>query len=310
MELLNEVFLTGLLAAGVRLAVPILLAALGEIFAERAGVLKIGIEGEMLIGALSGFLGAYFTGQVWLGFLTGMTLSGLFSLMMAFMSITLKVDQIITGITLNLLALGLTSFIYRVLFGTSRLPPHINPLAPIKLPILGDIPYLGTIFFQHNLLVYLALMAVPVSACILFRTRFGLNLRAVGEYPRAADTLGVKVKRMRYIGVLLGGCFSGLAGCFLTLAQLNRFTDNITAGRGFIAIAAVIFGKWNPYGALAAALLFGIADGLQLRFQALGFKVPYQFLLMLPYVLTMIALVGVVGKSKPPASLAVPYEKN
>jgi len=292
------------------LAVPILLAALGEIFAERAGVLKIGIEGEMLIGALSGFLGAYFTGQVWLGFLTGMTLSGLFSLMMAFMSITLKVDQIITGITLNLLALGLTSFIYRVLFGTSRLPPHINPLAPIKLPILGDIPYLGTIFFQHNLLVYLALMAVPVSACILFRTRFGLNLRAVGEYPRAADTLGVKVKRMRYIGVLLGGCFSGLAGCFLTLAQLNRFTDNITAGRGFIAIAAVIFGKWNPYGALAAALLFGIADGLQLRFQALGFKVPYQFLLMLPYVLTMIALVGVVGKSKPPASLAVPYEKN
>jgi simple sugar transport system permease protein len=283
---------------------------LGEIFSERAGILNIGIEGEMLVGALAGFLGTFYTHHVGLGFLIGMGASGVFSLIMGFITITLKGDQVITGIILNILALGLTSFVYRALFGTFRTPPSIKPLTPLKIPVLGDTPYLGTILFHQNLLVYLAFLWVPVSAWILFKTQFGLNLRAVGEHPRAADTLGVQVERMRYIAVILGGIFSGLGGCFLTLAQLNRFTDNITAGRGFIAIAAVIFGKWNPYGVAVATLLFGIADGLQLRLQALGTRLPYQFLLMLPYILTIVALIGIVGKSKPPAALAVPYQKD
>lgn len=264
----------------------------------------------MLIGALAGFLGTFYTQHLGLGLLIGILASSIFSLILGFMTITLKRDQVITGIILNILALGLTSFVYRALFGTFRTPPSIKPLTPLKIPLLGDIPYLGTILFHQNLLVYLTFLLVPVSAWILFKTQFGLNLRAVGEHPRAADTLGVPVEKMRYMGVILGGVFSGLGGCFLTLAQLNRFTDNITAGRGFIAIAAVIFGKWNPYGAAVATLLFGIADGLQLRLQALGTRLPYQFLLMLPYILTIVALIGIVGKSKPPAALAVPYQKD
>ena len=309
-QILTQTFFIGVLAAGIRLATPILLASLGEIFAERAGVLKIGIEGEMLIGALFGFLGAFYLKNIWLGLLIGMAAAALFSLIAGVMSITLQVDQAITGITLNILALGLTSFVYRFILGTSMIPPSIKALKVLKVPILAQIPILGPIVFQQNVIVYITVFVlVPACTFILFKTTFGLNLRAVGEYPLAADTVGVNVIAVRYICVLVGGLFSGLGGAFMTLAQLNMFTENMTAGRGFIALAAVIFGKWHPVGAMVATLLFGTADALQLRLQALGVQVPYQFLLMLPYVLTIIALVGVVKRTNAPAALAVPYEK-
>lgn len=309
-DILNQTFLIGVLAAGIRLATPILLAALGEVFAERAGVLKISIEGEMLVGALFGFLGTFYSKNIWFGFAIGMGVAALYSLIAGFFSITLKVDQVITGITLNILALGLTSFVYRFILGKSFIPPSITSLEAVKIPWLSEIPILGPILFQQNVIVYLTFfLFVPLTTILLFKTSFGLNLRAVGEYPLAADTMGVHVYRTRYLCVMIGGLFAGLGGAFMTLAQLNMFTENLTAGRGFIALAAVIFGRWHPVGAMVATLLFGIADALQLRLQALGVNVPYQFLLMLPYVLTIVALVGVVKRTNAPAALAVPYEK-
>lgn len=309
-EILSQTFIVGVLAAGVRLATPILLAALGEVFAERAGVLKISIEGEMLVGALFGILGTFYLKNIWLGMLFGMGAAAVFSLIAGVMSISLKVDQVITGITLNILALGLTGFVYRFILGKSMIPPSIRPLTTLKVPMLSKIPVLGPIVFQQNIIVYLTFFIfVPGCAFVLFKTTFGLNLRAVGEYPLAADTVGIKVYTLRYVGVLIGGLFSGLGGASMTLAQLGTFNENMTAGRGFIALAAVIFGKWHPAGAMIATLLFGTADALQLRLQGLGVRVPYQFLLMLPYVLTIVALVGVVKRTNAPAALAVPYEK-
>ena len=309
-DILNQTFLIGVLAAGVRLATPILLAALGEVFAERAGVLKISIEGEMLMGALFGFLGAFYLKNIWLGFAIGMGVAALYSLVAGIFSISLRVDQVITGITLNILALGLTSFFYRFILGKSFIPPSVTALKVVEIPWLSDIPILGQILFQQNIIVYLTFfLLAPLTTILLFKTSFGLNLRAVGEYPLAADTVGIHVYRTRYICVVIGGLFSGLGGAFMTLAQLNMFTENLTAGRGFIALAAVIFGRWHPVGAMIATLVFGIADALQLRLQGLGVNVPYQFLLMLPYVLTIIALVGIVKRTNAPAALAVPYEK-
>ncbi|GAK49391.1 sugar ABC transporter, permease protein [Candidatus Moduliflexus flocculans] len=309
-QLLTHTFIIGVLAAGIRLATPILLAVLGEIFSERAGVLKISLEGEMLIGALAGFLGAYYCKHLWIGFCFGMLAALMYSGIAGFFSITLKVDQVITGITLNLLALGLTSFLYRLMLGQSFIPPSITPLVPLKIPGLCDVPFLGSILFSQNLIVYLTFFFLtPVSAFVLFKTPFGLNLRAVGEYPLAADTVGIRVIATRYICVMIGGMFSGLGGAFMTLAQLNMFTENLIAGRGFIALAAVIFGRWHPFGAVIATLLFGVADALQLRLQAIGVTIPYQFLLMLPYVLTILALIGVVRRTTPPSALAVPYER-
>jgi len=309
-DIFNHTFLIGVLAAGVRLATPILLAAVGEIFAERSGILKISIEGEMLIGALCGFLGTFYLKNLWFGIVIGMVSAALYSLIAGVFSITLKVDQAITGITLNILALGLTSFVYRFILGTSFIPPSITPLGILKIPFLSSIPVLGPILFQQNIIVYLTFfILIPFSTFMLFKTTFGLNVRAVGEYPLAADTMGIHVYKTRYVCVVVGGLLAGLGGAFMTLAQLNMFTENMTAGRGFIALAAVIFGRWHPVGAMVATLLFGVADALQLRLQALGVNVPYQFLLMLPYVLTIIALVGVVKRTNAPAALATPYEK-
>ncbi len=309
-DIFNHTFLIGVLAAGVRLATPILLAAVGEIFAERSGILKISIEGEMLIGALCGFLGTFYLKNLWFGIVIGMVSAALYSLIAGVFSITLKVDQAITGITLNILALGLTSFVYRFILGTSFIPPSITPLGILKIPFLSSIPVLGPILFQQNIIVYLTFfILIPFSTFMLFKTTFGLNVRAVGEYPLAADTMGIHVYKTRYVCVVVGGLLAGLGGAFMTLAQLNMFTENMTAGRGFIALAAVIFGRWHPVGAMVATLLFGVADALQLRLQALGVNVPYQFLLMLPYVLTIIALVGVVKRTNAPAALAAPYEK-
>jgi ABC-type uncharacterized transport system permease subunit len=302
-------FMVGLFAAAVRIAAPLLLTALGEIVSEKAGVLNIGLEGFMLVGSLAGFLGTYYSHNSWIGMLTGLLVGVIFSLLHAYLSITLCTDQVVNGIAVNILGLGLTSLIFRGLFGISTLPPRIQPLGIIKVPYLADIPVLGPILFQQSPIVYLAVFFALLCWIIVFKTDFGLALRATGEIPEVADTAGINVARIRYIAVMVAGGLAGLGGAFLSVAQLGNFTDSMTAGRGFIALAVVIFGRWSPFGALIVSMFFGLAYALQLALQALGFNVPYQFLLMLPYVLTMVALAGSAGRRGAPAALATPYKK-
>lgn len=306
---LSSVFWTSVLAATVRMAVPIFLAGLGEIFSERSGVLNIGIEGQMLVGALAAFIAAYFTGSILAGLLAGALAGLLVAWLLGFFCIMRQLDQTIIGVLINIFCLGLTSFLYRIIFGISSTPPTVEPLPVLAIPLLADIPFLGPALFQHNILVYLAIVLVPLAYWILFGTAGGLDLRAVGENPKAAETMGVNVVSTRYLGLVVCGGLAGLAGAFLSLALLGRFVDNITAGRGFIALAIVIFGGWNPYRVLAAALLFGFADALQLRLQAVGTQLPYQFLLMFPYVLTIAVLAFTSRKIIAPTALGVPYSR-
>lgn len=309
-ELLTTAFLVGLLQATLRTATPLLLAALGEMLSERSGVLNIGLEGTMLIGSLFGFLVANQTGNTWLGILAGGIAGLLIALIHAVLSVTLSVNQTVAGVGINILCLGISMTVYRTVFGmASSGVPTAPAQQPIYIPVLSDIPVIGPVLFQQMPLVYIALALVPLSWLILYKTEFGLSLRAVGEHPLAAETLGVNVARMRYTAVLLGGFLTGIAGTFLSLGLLNIFLDNMTAGRGWIALAVVIFGKWEPKGVLGAALLFGLAQAFQLRLQSTGLDIPYQFLLMAPYVLTVIALVGAVGRSIGPAALAKAYTR-
>lgn len=307
-SIFNMTFLVGLFSAAVRMTVPVLLSGIGETFSERSGVLNIGLEGVIIIGSFSGFVAAYYSGSVIIGLLGGI-ISGLFmGLLISFLSISLGVNQMISGIAINTLGAGLTSYLYRLLFGVMVIPPQAPSLSAIKIPILGDIPFLGEVLFQQNILVYITYFVVPVAAVVLYKTTFGLKVRAVGEHPKATETVGVSVRKIRYRAICICGVLSGLAGAYLSIGQLNMFMDGISAGRGFIALAAVIFGKWDPVGVMGAAFLFAFADALQLRLQSIGFAIPYQFLVMLPYVLTTIALVG-LGRSNGPAALGAPYKK-
>ena len=302
-------FIIGLFSASIRLATPILLAALGEIYVERSGVLNIGIEGMMLMGALLSFLGAYISGNLWLGLLWGAGSGAVMGLIMAFLSVTLRANQVVAGIALNIFSFGATTFIYRLLFGTQLIPPIMDKFPALNLPLLSDIPIIGPILFRQIALVYITFALVPAAWLVLFRTPLGLSIRAVGERPMAADTVGINVYAVRYLCVILGGIAAALGGAVLALGQMGLFVENLTAGRGFIALAIVIFSKWEPFRALGAAILFGAADALQLRLQAMGVGVPFQLLLMLPYLLTVIVLVGVVGKAVAPAGLLIPYKK-
>ncbi len=308
-KVLSTLFIVNFLASTIRVAAPILFLVLGEIYAEKSGVLNIALEAQMLTGALVGFIGAYYTHNNWLGLLIGIVGGSLISLLFAFLTVTLRADQIVVGITLNIFALGLTTFIYRVLFGVAIIPPHVEPMPEITIPVLSALPFVGPILFQQKALVYLAFLVVPIAYFVLYRTTIGLNIRAVGEYPLAAETVGINVRGIRYMCILLTGVGAGLGGAFLSIGQLSRFTDNMAAGRGFIALAIVIFGQWNPYRAALAALIFGAADALQLSLQAVGLQIPSQFLLMLPYAVTVIAMIVVARRAIAPASLAQPYVK-
>lgn len=294
-------------ARGVRLAAPLLLAALGETFAERSGVLNLGIEGMMLMGAITGFWITVFTQNLLLGLLAAMVAGGLMGLLMAFMSVTLRVNQIVAGLSLWILGLGLSGFFYRLGIKGPYAYPTIHTLSDVSIPGLSQIPVIGKILFNQNLLVYLALVAVPICYFILFKTAWGLNITAVGENPRAADTLGIDVFRTRYICVIIGGILAGLAGAFLPLAWMGSFNENMTAGRGFIAFALVIFGAWKPRRVLLGALFFGGIDAIQMRLQVTGMWIPHQFFLMLPYVLTIIALIIFSKRAVGPAALTKPY---
>ncbi|MEW6308260.1 MAG: ABC transporter permease [Bacillota bacterium] len=307
--LLSYSFLVGLLSATIRMAAPLLLAGLGGVFTARVGIVNIAMEGTMLVGAFTAFWGAHLTGNPLWGALFGIAGGVLIGLLLGFISVTVRANQVVGGTAINIFALGITSFLMNVVFGIGVRPSAVTSFRAVPIPYLEDIPLLGPMLFNHISLVYLSLLLVPVVWYVIYRTPIGLSMRAVGEHPRAADTLGVKVGKVRYAACLVAGAFGGLAGAFLSIGQLSVFMENITAGRGYIAVAAVTFGKWNPFGVLGSALLFGAAEGFQLRLQSAGVRIPYQFLLMLPYVLTMVALAGLVGRATPPAAMGKPYAK-
>ncbi|QSJ16418.1 ABC transporter permease [Nostoc sp. UHCC 0702] len=299
-------FFSDYLVASVRLAVPLAFAALGGLYSERSGVLNIALEGMLLTGAFTSAVATFYTGNVWLGVLAALIAGGLVGLLHAFLCVSLHVDQLVSGLAINLVAAGFTSFLARLVFSGGR-AGRLPGIDAIIFPGLANIPLIGALLFQQDILVYLLLILIALTTYILFRTSFGLTLRAVGEYPQAAVTAGVSVQTVRYCAVVMSGCLASLGGAYLTLVQIKFFTEQMSAGKGFIAIAALIFGRWHPISSALACLLFGATEALQLRIQALGANIPYQFLTMLPYAIAMLALVGLAGKSTPPKALGVPY---
>lgn len=300
--MIDAAVIEGFLSAAVRIATPLLLAALGEMLAERGGVINLGVEGAMLAGALAAALGAS-AGGSWTGLAAsvgaGLLLSGIFALA----TIGARADQIIAGTATTLLAVGLTGAVYQAAFGAAGAGLSLPTLLPVRLAGLASVPLLGSALFDQPVTTYAAMVAVPACWWFLFRTRTGLALRAVGESPEHARAAGVPVRRLQFAATLAGGAFAGLAGGTLVLAQVGTFAERMTAGRGFIAIAIVVLGRWHPVGVLGAALLFGAATALQFVFQAMGLAVPYQLFLMLPYVLTLLLLAGLVGGVRAPAAL-------
>jgi general nucleoside transport system permease protein len=308
--MLAQLFLsTDFVVAMIRFSTPLLGASLGEIISERAGVVNIGLEGMMLCGALAAVLGSYFTGSPWVGLAAAIFAGTLVALVQAFFSVSLAVDQVVVGMALNIGSLGLTTYANRQVFGIID-KPLVAAFNPISIPVLSDIPVIGPILFQQSALVYLTYLLIPVITFLLMRTEWGLNLRAVGEHPEAAASVGISVVRMRYIAVLACGALAGMAGAFLSLVQLNTFVEGMTGGQGYIALAVVIVGKWVPKRAMLAALLFGGLNAIALRTQALAVPLPYQLLLALPYLVTLLVYAGVVGQARAPAALAQPFVKD
>ena len=308
-EIFSLGFLVSLLAGTIRLATPILMPALGQIYTQRAGILNLGVEGTMLMAAVTGFSVAAATGSLWFGFLVGILTGALYSALMAWLSVTLKVNQVIAGIGMNILATGLAAYIYRLIFGIRSLPATITPFQSLNIPGLSAIPYVGTVFFQHNILVYFAFALVPITWFILEKTTFGLKIKAVGEHPRAADSKGISVSAIRYAAVIIGGAYAGAGGVFMTIAYLNMFTESVIGGFGYIAVSVVIFGRFDAKRAMWGSLLFGFASALQVRLQALGSGIPSQLLLMLPYIMTIIALIFASKKAEFPSAYTQPYSR-
>jgi general nucleoside transport system permease protein len=294
-----------------RLAGPVLLAALGETFAEQSGVLNVGIEGTMLLGALASFLGSYYTGMIWIGLLVAVLAGIVANVFLAWMYVSLRASQVVTGLVFNVLAVGIASTVYRRAMGNSALPEGIAMFHALRIPFVSDLPLIGPVLFGQTILSYLTLALAFVAHFVLFRTNFGLALRASGENPAAADSAGVSVSRMRYAGTLISGAAAGMAGGYLVLAQVGLFRESIVSGQGFIALGIVIFGRWNPLKAAVAAMVFGACDALQLSLQIFGTSIPPQLLLALPYVVTILAISGLFGgKAIQPAALMVPYVKD
>jgi simple sugar transport system permease protein len=302
--------LTGLIGSSLLRSVPLTLGALSGVLCERSGVINVAIEGQFLVAAFTGALVGSATGTLWLGLVAGVLVGGLLGAVLAVLSIRYLVDQIVVGVVLNLFALGLTGFLTdRVLVPHQQTLNTPDVFDPIQIPLLSKIPVVGPVLFNQNIFVYLMFVLLAVVHVALFRTRWGLRVRAVGEHPRAADTVGIRVLAVRYRNVILGGMMAGLGGAYFTLGSVGSFSKNMTSGRGFIALAAMIFGHWSPLGAFAAALLFGFADALQSILAVLSVPIPSQFLLMAPYIATILAVAGLVGRVRPPAADGQPYVK-
>jgi simple sugar transport system permease protein len=300
--------LVAMLAIAVSRSTPLVLGALSGVMSERSGVVNIAIEGMMLAGAFVGFLVGIYTGSLPLALLGAVAAGVLLAGLHAVLAIRFRVDQIISGTVINILAVGATGFFNRQLFMTGA-PPGQAVLPNLKLPLLGDLPVLGRILFEQKPITYGAVLLVLLVHVVLFRTAWGLRIRAVGEHPLAADTVGIDVYRTRYLSVLVGGALAGLGGAYFTLESVPHFEPLMTNGRGFIALAAMIFGKWTPLGAWGAALLFGVAEALPVTLQIQGINVPFQLVGLLPYVLTIVVLAGLIGRATPPAAIGTPYEQ-
>lgn len=298
------------LEASVRLGAPLALAALGETVSERAGVLNIGLEGSLIAGALGAALGALSAGDPWVGALAGGAAGVLVATIFALFAVALNGDQIITGTAITLGGLGFTGVVYQGVFGATGTALTLPTLPAVAIPGVSKLPLLGEALFHQPPTVYLAYLVAPVLWWFLFRTERGLELRAVGEEPAAAEAAGIRVVPVRFAAVLFGGLMAGLAGAHLVLSHTGTFTQGMSAGKGFIAIAVVVLGRWNPLGVLAAALFFGAASAFQFFLQAVGIGVPYQLVLALPYLLTLAALAGWVGRTRAPAGLALPWPRN
>ncbi|MEA2330043.1 MAG: ral nucleoside transport system permease protein [Thermoleophilaceae bacterium] len=306
---LEKVFVwSALFAAMLRFATPLLFAALGGLMSERSGVINVGLEGMMLMGAFFGIFGADMFGSWVLGALAGIAAGGVLALVHAVFSIALRADQVVSGVAVNLLALGITGYVFVAHYGDQGTPGEVPRAPDVTLPGIKEIPFVGEVIGEVNLLTWVALLLVPLLALYLFRTPGGLRLRSVGEKPRAADSVGIPVLRTRYLAVIASGCLAGLGGVYLSVALVGSFNQGMTAGRGFIALAVVIFGAWRPFGALAGACLFGFSSAVAQRLPAFSESLAVLFQ-ALPYVLVLIVVAGLIGRSRPPAAIGVPYVK-
>ncbi|MBA7672861.1 hypothetical protein ES703_81048 [subsurface metagenome] len=308
-EILNIAFITGLIGATMRMATPIIFATIGEILVERSGVLNLGIEGIMLMGAMTGFLVTFISGSLWVGVLAAALVGMILALLMAFLSVFLGLSQHVSGLGITLFSSGLAMFIYRLHFGSPVIPPIVQPFTQVAIPLLSKIPVIGPSLFDQYMLTYIALLLIPLISIILYKTKIGLKIRTVGENPLAADTVGVNVNLTRTLCLVAGGALMGTGGAFLTLAHQNMFLIDVIGGRGWVSIAMVIFGNWDPLKGALGAIIFGFLDGLQLRLQGLGFRVAFDIFLMIPYLLTIVVLVGVSRKASVPAGLLKPYRR-
>jgi general nucleoside transport system permease protein len=302
--------LEAFLVSTIAMATPILLAALGELLVEESGIINVGIEGAMLAGAFFALSGVYFTGSIGIGLTSGIAAAIAINAMLGVLLINLAVNQVVAGTALNIFAAGITGVFYRKFFGITGKAFIVSPLHALALGPLARIPFFGPMLFDQSPLVYLAFLLVPVLAWFIRRTHYGLRVRAAGERPEAADALGLGVYALRWQALIVSGVLTGLAGAFLTLVYANTFVENISAGRGFVALAVVILGQRNSWGLAAASLLFGAAMALQFGLQALGTAAPYQLFLALPYALTLIVLAFFGGQARDPSALGIPYIRN
>lgn len=299
----------GLFTSDLRMATPILLSALGLLIMNRSGLVNIGCEGIMLMATFVAVAGTYYTHNVWLGMICAMVVAGVMGALFAFLTVTLRANQIVVGVAFNTLGTGVSTVLYRMLFGMDFVSVKEYAFTRISVPVLKDIPLVGEAIFDQMPVVYLAFLLVPVVSYFLFRTPAGLNLRSVGENPRAADTLGIDVYRMRYAASIAGCMLMGMGGAFLSTGLLNSFQEGMTANRGFIALAAVIFGKYKPTGVMLATMLFALGLAVANLLPSIGSNIPYNIVTMIPYLLTIVALAGFVGKVTPPAAAGKPYKK-
>lgn len=288
---------------------PMLIAAMGTLFVERSGIINIGNEGFMVIGALMGVVGSYLSGSALVGALFAMVITGLFGLLFAFFTVTLRANQVVTGLALNAIATSFTSLLFRRIFGISAVMPKIATYEPVAIPLLSKIPVLGSTLFSQNLVAYVGILLVPVTHFVLTRTNIGLKVRSVGENPRCCDTLGIRVIRVRYLTILYGSMLAGLAGSFVSMGHLSFFTEGMIAGKGYMTLAAIVFGNYSPFGILIACMLFGAVSSLQYMLQASSSAIPYQVWVAFPYLFAVLALCLYRTRSRAPACSGQPFAR-
>lgn len=306
-NILNITFIQELLLSTVRMATPILIVSLAELYSERAGLVNIGLDGIMAFGSLIGFLVGYSTGNPYMGVLAGAIGGVLINMIYAFCVIHLGAEQIVYGMAINIFAPAIASFIYKIYFGINLALIQGPLMEAVPIPLLCNIPVLGKVLFNHTPIVYFTYLMVPITAIFLNKTKAGLNFKAVGEFPKAAESLGIHVIKQKYIACIICGALAGIGGAYLTTSYINTYSDGVVSGRGFIALSAVIFGRWMPGGVLFAALLFGFADAMQLRMQVMSPDTPYQLLAMIPYLCTLFALAFFGIKKAGPKANGKPY---